>query len=432
MLLFSAISSGLKKPSMLTSTHGQSSKLGDCGLDRTRFTKTASDPVPVPASVLGRVTEILQSGRLFRYGEDTTEQSDVSLFEAEFATFSNRRYVNAVNSCGCSLFLALQALGVENGDYVLCNAFTLAPVPGAIVHAGATPLFVDAKRDLTVDLEHLQRLCQQDRAKVFMLSHMRGHFADIDKIIAICKRHKVKVLEDCAHTLGADWAGKNVGGFGDIACYSSQTFKHLNSGEGGLIATDDADMAAKITIMSGSYMLYQQNGARPDDDVFEKYRDQMPNYSMRMTNLSAALLRPQLDLLETHKTEWNKRYRWIESGLRQLGDVEIIERGTKENFVGSSIQFHVPGMNDQQLELFVDDAAAHGVYLKWFGRDRTTGFTSRFDQWGYAESNAGLTATRETLQTLMDMRIALSLNEDDCRIITLIIGEALAVTMDKN
>jgi len=417
---------------MSTPTHGQPSKSDACGLDRARFTKAASDPVPVPASALGRVTEILQSGRLFRYGEDTSELSDVSLFEAEFAKFSGRRYVNAVNSCGCSLFLALQALGVVNGDHVLCNAFTLAPVPGAIVHAGGVPVFVDAKPDLTVDLEHLERLCQQGRAKVFMLSHMRGHFADIDKIIAICKHHNVKVLEDCAHTLGADWAGKDVGGFGDIACYSSQTFKHLNSGEGGIIATDDADMAAKVTIMSGSYMLYSQNGARPNDDVFEKYRDQIPNYSMRMTNLSAALLRPQLDLLKTHKTEWNKRYRWIESGLHQLGDVEIIERRVQENYVGSSIQFHVPGMTDQQLEKFVADAAAHGVYLKWFGRNRTTGFTSRFDQWGYAQTNAALTATREALQTLMDMRIALSLNEDDCHVITKIIGEALAVTLNGN
>ena len=116
------------------------------------------------------------------------------------------------------------------------------------------------------------------------------------------------VIEDCAHTMGASWSGRPTGTFGDVACFSTQTFKHINSGEGGLLVTDNEDFAARAMLRSGSYMLYSQHGARPGLEVFDRHRLTTPNCSMRMSNLVAAILRPQLPLIEERNNRWRAIY----------------------------------------------------------------------------------------------------------------------------
>lgn len=415
---------------MRTPSHAQPTAHQDADIDtspsaRAVFDKVASDPVPIPQAGIDRAVEIMRSARVFRYGEDTSEPSEVAQLEAEFAKYIGRTYAVAANSCGCTLFLALKALGVRPGDEVLCNTFTLAPVPGAIVHAGAKPVYVDIDEALTLDIDSLEIQIERSDAKIMLLSHMRGHFNDISKIAAICKRNGVRLVEDCAHTLGASWGDRFVGTYGDVACFSSQTFKHVNSGEGGLLITDDDEVAARAIIMSGSYMMYEQNGTCPPAEVFERIRDSVPNFSMRMSNVAAAMLRPQLRELPSWVDAWNERYRWIESRLSSIPHIQTIARAADEHYVGSSIQFLVEGLSHHQTERFVDVAKQHGVFLKWFGAVRTAGFTSRYDQWQYAPSVAALPKSDAILTNLMDMRVALSLTEADCAVIAQVIAEAV-------
>merc|ERR1719253_724796 len=149
----------------------------------------------------------------------------------------------ACNSGGCGLFLSLKALGVKPGDKVLVNAFTLSPVPGAIVHAGATPVFVDVEESLTISVQDLEAKAAQSGAKILMLSYMRGQVPNLDEVLAVVRRCGLRVVEDCAHTLGGKWKletqkeHRHIGTFGDVAVWSMQTNKSLNSGEGGLIST---------------------------------------------------------------------------------------------------------------------------------------------------------------------------------------------------
>lgn len=393
--------------------------------NRHRFTKTASDPVPIPEESIEKAISILKSGRLFRYGEETGVMSEAALLERDFAGYMAMPYAAAVNSCGCALFLALKALGVKPGDDVLCNSFTLAPVPGAIVHAGANLKTVDITGRLAVDLEDLERKIEQSDAKVFLLSHMRGHFGDVSEIIDLCDRYGVSVVEDCAHTLGADWAGRKIGTYGAISCFSAQTFKHINSGEGGVIATRDPELAAKIILMSGSYMLYPQSGAAPPLEVFEPLRDRMPNFSMRMSSLTAAIIRPQLTELPAWIKQWNSLYKRIEAKLSDVPGLRIIPRLNDEHYVGSSIQFCVENLDSDRRNAFVQSAKEHGVFLKAFGAERTDGFTSRYDQWLYAPAQERLQRTDSILSGLMDMRIALSFTLEDCDIIAAVIRESL-------
>ena len=130
--------------------------------------------------------------------------------------------------------MALKAAGIKPGDAVLSNCFTLAPVPGAIAHAQARPVLVDVADDYTFDLDDLDRKAAASGAKTLLLSHMRGHIYDMDRLTEICLRHGVQVIEDCAHTMGALWRGKATGIWGRAGCFSLQSYKHANSGEGGL------------------------------------------------------------------------------------------------------------------------------------------------------------------------------------------------------
>ena len=157
-------------------------------------------------------------------------------------------------------------------DPVLSSAFTLAPVPGAIAHASARAVLVEMTDDCTIDMGDLERKAAGSGAKVLLLSHMRGHISDLTAVAALCERLGIALIEDCAHTMGAHWDGRPTGTFGAIGCFSAQTYKHINSGEGGLLVTDDDDIAAQVILMSGSYMLYGQHPLRPADAVFERWR----------------------------------------------------------------------------------------------------------------------------------------------------------------
>jgi len=118
--------------------------------------------------------------------------------------------------------------------------------------------------------------------------------------MALCDAAGVQVVEDCAHTMGAAWKGVPSGTQGTVGCYSCQTYKHVNSGEGGLLA--------RAIMLSGSYMLFERHDAAPPVETFAQIKYETPNISGRMDNLRAALLRPQLRRLETQRARWNERY----------------------------------------------------------------------------------------------------------------------------
>ena len=376
---------------------------------------------PLPDAAVERANELLDTGKLFRYGEAGADQADAALLEEEFAALLGRRFCVAFNSCGASLAAALIAAGVERDDEVLMNAFTLAPVPGAIAHAGARPVFVDITTDLHIDLDDLRRQHSATGAKWLLLSYMRGHIPNVDDVMAVCAELGITVIEDCAHTMGGAWDGRATGTFGAAGCFSTQSFKHVNSGEGGLLVTDDEDLAARAILLSGSYMLYGQHGARPDDEVFERHRYTTPNFSMRMSALAAALVRPQLPLLAVRADTWNARYAQLTELLGQIEGVRLPERDGREQFVASSIQFNV---DHPDIADVVQRAASRGVALKWFGADQPVGFTSRSDHWRYA-SEQSVPQAAEVLSTLIDMRLPLMMTSGQAVQIVDVIAESL-------
>lgn len=400
-------------------------------MSEVTFAGDLSAPDPVPEAGIDAAVRLLRDGRLFRYGEDRDSIPEAALLEQEFATYQGRKYCVAVNSGGCALFIAMKAAGVCSGDKVLVNAFTLAPVPGAIAHAGGEAVLVDINERYVVDLEDLDRKAAASGAKFLLLSFMRGHIPDMDAVTEICARHGITMIEDCAHTMGGGWDGRLTGTFGIAGCFSAQTFKQVNSGEGGLIVTDDEDLAARAILLSGSYMLYEQHRARPAMEVFERHRFTTPNCSMRMSGLVASLLRPQLATLDDRNRRWRHIYDCLAAKLAAVNGLNLPDRPAKEDFAPTSIQFSISPdlLNDRQLADFIQEADAHGVHVKWFGAPDPVGFTSRHDHWRYVDgTRAGaVPAADRILSRLCDFRLPLWLSDADCETIATVLKQAVAV-----
>ncbi len=373
---------------------------------------------PIPEAGIEAALRVLRSGRLHRYNTVPGEVAETVLLEQEFAAYTGARYCLAVASGGYALGAALRAVGVKAGDPVLTNAFTLAPVPGSIAAVGALPVYVGVTEDLVIDLDDLATKAGQ--ARVLLLSHMRGHICDMDRLMAICEAAGVTVIEDCAHTMGAAWRGIPSGRWGKIGCYSTQTYKHMNSGEGGLLISDDAEAMARAIMLSGSYMLYESHKAGPAPEVFARIRYETPNVSGRMDNLRAAILRPQLADLASQCARWNERYATVEMGLADTPGLRLIARPEAEAYVASSFQFLLLDWPTAAITDVIARCARRGVELKWFGAAEPVGFTSRYDSWDYAP-HPPMPATDRVLAAILDMRLPLTFSLEDCAQIARII-----------
>ncbi|MEW7009551.1 DegT/DnrJ/EryC1/StrS family aminotransferase [Lentilitoribacter sp. EG35] len=391
-------------------------------MPKLQFKKPFTQQEAISEDAISAAVKVMKTGRLHRYNMVEGEDSEVNLLEEEYATYQDTKYCLATSSGGGAMQIALRAIGVKPGDRVATNAFTLAPVPGAIAAVGASPVYIETTKNLTIDLDDLKDKLMISGARYLLLSHMRGHIAPMEQLIEILDDLGVKMIEDCAHTMGAEWNGIKSGNFGSISCFSAQTYKHINSGEGGLLTTNDDELMARAIILSGSYMLYEKHKARPDMEAFERARFDMPNCSSRMDNLRAAILRPQLSQLELNIARWNARYQILEKALRDVSGLTLPLRPEEELYVGSSIQFLVPEWSDVQIKQFIKNCADRGVELKWFGDANPVGFTSRYDSWRYALAPK-LDQTLEILHRLIDMRVPLSFEEDDCSLIAQIIKE---------
>ncbi len=392
-------------------------------MTKLTFKKPFTQQESIPEAGIERAIEVMRSGRLHRYNVVEGETAEAALLETEFAAYMGQQYCLACSSGGYALHIALKAAGIQAGDPVLTNAFTLAPVPGAINNAGGVPVLIEIDENYCADLQHLEQMMQESGARYFMISHMRGHIADMDAIAELCEKYNVILIEDCAHTMGAFWKGKKSGTFGKIACFSTQTYKHLNSGEGGFLTTDDADIMARAVMHSGSYMLFERHDAAPDVSVFTDIKLDTPNYSGRMDNLRAAILRAQLPQLDENCRRWNERYQALENKLSGNPAIQLSIRPEQETYVGSSLQFRVEDLKPYQIDSFIQNCSSRGVELKWFGGKQPHGFTSRYDSWRYLNNQQHLPQTLSILATTFDLRIPLTFEVEDMKLIGEIISD---------
>jgi 8-amino-3,8-dideoxy-alpha-D-manno-octulosonate transaminase len=186
-----------------------------------------------------QVVEVLRTGRPFRwYGRGGEPPMKVATFEKEFAARMNTKYALAVTSGTAALEAAMAALQIGPGDEVIIPAWTWHSSATSVVRAGGLPVFAEIDETLNIDPKDIEHRITPN-TKVIMAVHLQGGPADMDPILAIARKHKLKVLEDCAQSVGGSYKGKPLGSMGDIAIYSHQLNKTITAGEGGSVAMND-------------------------------------------------------------------------------------------------------------------------------------------------------------------------------------------------
>ncbi|MPQ92977.1 DegT/DnrJ/EryC1/StrS aminotransferase family protein [Thioclava sp. JE_KL1] len=377
------------------------------------------DAEAIPEAARAEIERLLTSGDLFRY---TSADAPVAKLEAEFAEFMGVKYAVAVSSCSQALFLSMKALDLPRGARVLVPAFTFAAVPSAIVHADCVPVLVEVGSNFRIDLDDF-RAKFDDSIDAVMISHMRGHTSDMDAIMELAAEKDVPVIEDAAHSLGTLWNGKKIGTIGKIGCLSFQSYKLINAGEGGILLTDDPELAARAVIMSGAY---EHNWKKHPglQNSFHHWQNKLPLYNCRMQNLSAAVIRPQIAEVERRVNDGRANHDYVAERLNTSDWLDVPPPLGPETRAPDSLQFNLAGdWSDDEARKLQSEAKARGVSVQVFGLSQDN--ARAFWNWQFLGDVPELPKTRAMLMRACDTRLPARLKQPDLDYIADAILEAV-------
>lgn len=211
----------------------------------------------------------------------------IKKFQDAFSSYHLGGIALCTSSGTTALHLALVALGIGPGDEVIIPNITFGASANVVLHTGAQPVFADIDpKTRTIDISKMQEALSP-RTKAIMPVHLYGHPCDMDPIMAFARKHNLKVIEDCAEALGAEYKGQKVGLFGDVGCFSFFANKIITTGEGGMVLSNNAELMEKMT-------LYRDHGMSKQ----RRYWHLVPGFNYRMTNLQAAIGVAQMERIE--------------------------------------------------------------------------------------------------------------------------------------
>ena len=216
--------------------------------------------------------------------------------EAEFARMTGAKYALATSSCTAALHLSMVASGVGVGDEVITSPMTFCATANSIIHTGATPVFVDCERDtMNIDPAAIEAAITS-RTKAILPVHFAGRPADMDAISSIASKHKLLVIEDAAHAIETVFRGKKIGSISNLTCFSFYVTKNMTTAEGGMVTTNDPELAKKIKVF-GLHGLSADAWSRFSDKGYRHYDVVFPGFKYNLTDLAASLGLTQLPKL---------------------------------------------------------------------------------------------------------------------------------------
>ncbi len=227
----------------------------------------------------------------------------VHQFEEMFKEYKGCRFAMALNSCTAALHLSMQAIGIKPDDEVIVPTMTFAATANAVIHAGGKPVFADCEKDtMNIDPLDIKRKITP-KTKAIIPVHFAGRACNMDAIMDIAKRHDLKVVEDCAHSIETEYNGKKVGTIGDIGCFSFYVTKNIVTGEGGMAITDNEDYANQIKIL-GLHGMSKDAWKRFGDTGYKHYQIIYAGYKYNMMDIQAAIGIHQLPRIDMY---WQRR-----------------------------------------------------------------------------------------------------------------------------
>lgn len=319
----------------------------------------------------------------------SSEGPFVKKFEEGFSSYLGLRYGVAVCNGTAALEVALAAIGITQDDEVIMPTFTIISCALSIMRLGAKPVLVDSEPETwNIDTDQIESKIT-DRTKAIMPVHIYGHPVDMDPVMELSRKYRIKVIEDAAEVHGAEYKGQKAGSIGDVACFSFYANKIITSGEGGMVVTDNEEIAARART-------YRNLCFRPE----KRYYHTELGYNFRMTNLQAAVAVAQLEQIEkliqikrqnaalykeyltdlegiklSVEKEWAKNVYWM-YGIEMKDEVKmdneeldrrLREKGidTRPFFLGMHEQpvFHKMGLFEGESYPVAERLSRRGLYL---------------------------------------------------------------------
>lgn len=299
--------------------------------------------IPVSSPLISE-DEIAEVADTLRSGWLTTGPK-VKRFEEEFAQYIGSKHAVAVNSCTGALHLTLVAAGIGQSDEVITTPFTFIATANVILHVGAKPVFVDITPDtFNIDVEKIEAAITP-KTKAIMPVHYAGQPCEMDEILEIARKHNLLVIEDAAHAVAAEYKGRKVGTIGDVTCFSFYATKNLVTGEGGMVTTDDEELAEKIKILSlhgmskDAWKRYTAAGSWYYEVIY-------PGYKYNMTDIQASLGLHQLKKLEMFQ---KRREKIAETYNEAFADLAAIETPSVKPYVKHAWHLYVIKLVPERL-----------------------------------------------------------------------------------
>lgn len=250
---------------------------------------------------------------------------------------------------------------------------------------------------------------------------MRGHVSDLDEIVNICEKNDIFLIEDCAHSLGAYWKGIPTGKIGKIGCFSFQAYKIINAGEGGMLITDDEEIFAKAVFYSGAFENFWEKHIIKTD-LLSKYQKKIPVYNLRMSEVTAAIVRPQISHIADKVKKYNENYNAMIEVLSQSPYINIPKRDSRSSFAPDTIQFTIPNMSRNKLEELIKVLELEGIEMIYFGTDYNVRF---YKNWEFLQEMPNLPKTSQVVLSTCELRLPFFIKPDEIKTIGEIVIKAI-------
>ncbi|HSB13188.1 MAG TPA: DegT/DnrJ/EryC1/StrS family aminotransferase [Bryobacteraceae bacterium] len=299
--------------------------------------------------------EVLETRRPFRwYGPGNEPPKKVMTFEKEFAARMQTKYALAVTSGTAALQCAVAGMGIGPGDEVIVPAWTWHSCFNAVVLAGALPVIAEIDETLNIDPEDFERKITP-QTKAVMAVHLQGNPCDMDRVMAVARKHRILVLEDCAQSVGASYKGKPLGSLGDISIYSLQLNKTITAGEGGAVVSNNPELferAARYHDLGGLRNVHEDwlGGKRLDWFIGSGYR---------VNEFTGGVLLAQVRKLDTIVNAVRGNARRVYDGIRDLPNLRLRKLPDPDGELGSSV--FIEFKTKEQRERFLAAMKAENV-----------------------------------------------------------------------
>jgi len=303
---------------------------------------------------ISALQKVVESGEWWRFTEE--RESEVSLFEKEFALYHDARYCVALSNGTLAIQAALKALGVEAGDEVIVPAITFISSATGVIFAQGIPVFADVKAETCqIDPASVEEKITEN-TKGILVVHYAGYPVDMDAILEIAKKHNLFVVEDCAHAHGTEWKGRKVGAIGDTGTFSFQQSKSLTCGEGGAVLTDNEELYERV-------YAYHHIGRFFGS---AKYEHTTIGSNFRITEFQGAILRTQLKKLPGQTEIRMKNANLLSEGLKEIAGIEPLqpdERITQRGYYFYCFRYHQEEFGGLPREKLLEALKAEGTPL---------------------------------------------------------------------